>query len=140
MDRKKTTEDLSQLLESQYLGRRGKYWAKEVSIDYGTTKVKRIDYMQFSPADQVSVSGIEKGVFICYEVKSCKEDVYSGNGLNFLGEKNYLVTTMDCYKKMLPDFNNGKLNQYIKDKFPESSIYYGVMVAIPYTAELSNEF
>lgn len=59
--------------------------------------------MEFSPANQCSVSGIEKGIFTCYEIKSCKEDVYSGNGLNFFGEKNYIVTTMACYKDITTD-------------------------------------
>lgn len=52
----------------------GKYWASEVSIDYGTKDVRRVDFMQFEPAGVVGVSGIEKGNFICYEIKSCKAD------------------------------------------------------------------
>ncbi|MFR2212953.1 MAG: hypothetical protein ACLS61_03530 [Ruminococcus sp.] len=43
--------------------------------------------MQFSPADQMSISGIEREYLHCYEIKSCKEDVYSGNGLNFWERK-----------------------------------------------------
>ena len=91
MDRKKTTEFLGSLLASDRLSGAGKYWAKEVSIDPWAAKgtPKRVDYMQFVPDRQLSVSDIEKGIFVCYEIKSCKQDVYSGNGLNFLGEKNY---------------------------------------------------
>lgn len=99
-----------------------------------------LDYMQFSPADQCSISGIEKGTFTCYEVKSCKEDVYSGNGLNFLGEKNYIVTTMECYKDILPDISSGKFAEHMRERFPESSRYFGVMVAIPDWAETTDEF
>jgi hypothetical protein len=140
--RKKTTEFLGQLLEQQYFRGMGKYWAKEVSIDPWAAKgkPKRIDYMQFIPENQCSVSAIEKGIFVCYEIKSCKEDVYSGNGLNFLGEKNYIVTTMDCYKDIIPDLNGGKFASHLHEKFPESSNYYGIMVAVPYMRKAVDEF
>ena len=110
MNRRETTKMLCELLERQYFSGMGKYWAKEVSIDPWAAKgkPKRVDYMQFIPANQCSVSAIEKGIFVCYEIKSCKEDFYSGNGLNFLGEKNYIVTTMQCYKELLEDMRNGK--------------------------------
>lgn len=142
MDRKKTTEFLGNLLVSDRFGGMGKYWAKEVSIDpfAAKGKPKRVDYMQFVPAGQCSVSDIEKGIFICYEIKSCKEDVYSGNGLNFLGEKNYIVTTMECYKELIQDLNSGKFYKYLLEKFPESSARIGIMVAIPFMAELVDEF
>jgi hypothetical protein len=117
----------------------GKHWASEVSIDPWGREAKRVDYMQFSPANQCSISGIEKGIFTCYEVKSCKEDVYSGNGLNFLGEKNYIVTTMECYNDILPDLRSGKFARHMHEQFPESSHYFGVMVAVPYLAELTDE-
>ena len=99
-DRKEITKFLGNLLENQYFSGIGKYWAKEVSVDFGSTeKAKRVDYMQFVPENQCSVSALEKGSFFCYEIKSCKADIYSGNGLNFLGEKNYIVTTAQCYKE-----------------------------------------
>lgn len=94
MNRKEITNFLEKLTVSSRLSGRGKYWAREVSIDHGTVYVKRVDFMQFVPAGAIHISDIEKGIFVCYEIKSCREDVYSGNGLNFLGEKNYLVTTM----------------------------------------------
>lgn len=139
MTRAETTKFLGQLLIDTHFRGAGKHWASEVSIDPWGTEAKRIDYMQFSPANQCSVSGIEKGIFTCYEIKSCKEDVYSGNGLNFLAEKNYIVTTMECYKDILPDFRNGKFARHM-EQFPESSSYFGVMVAIPRLAELADEF
>ena len=74
MNRKETTKFLSTLLEQRKLSGLGKYWAKEVSLDYGSVDVKRIDYLQFKPPNQCSVSAIEKGIFIVYEVKSCKAD------------------------------------------------------------------
>ena len=88
MDRETTTQFLNKVLERDRLSGIGKYWAKEVSIDPWAAKgkPKRIDYMQFVPENQCSIAAIEKGIFICYEVKSCVQDVYSGNGLNFLGE------------------------------------------------------
>lgn len=129
MTRSETTKFLGQLLISTRFVGAGKHWASEVSIDPMGREAKRVDYMQFSPADQCSISGIEKGTFTCYEVKSCKEDVYSGNGLNFLGEKNYIVTTMECYKDILPDISSGKFAEHMRERFPESSRYFGVMVA-----------
>lgn len=48
------------------------YWAKEVTLNYGTGHAVRVDYMKFEPANN-TVSGIEKGDFYCYEVKSSIE-------------------------------------------------------------------
>lgn len=141
MNRKETTAFLSNLLERDRLsGAMGKYWAKEVTIDYGTSNVKRVDYMQFEPGGVMAISAIEKGIFTCYEVKSCKEDVFSGNGLNFLGEKNYIVTTMDCYKSILQEYRDGTLEKHIIDCNPNSSMYYGIMVAIPLWSDVHDEF
>lgn len=123
MNRKETTEFLGRLLKKERFGGMGKYWASEVSIDPWSTKGKgkRVDYMQFIPDNQCAVSALEKGIFVCYEVKSCKEDVYSGNGLNFLGEKNYIVTTMQCYKDILPDMRSGKFwNHFPRNPQPIS--------------------
>lgn len=106
MNRKETTEFLGKLLKREKLSGIGKYWASEVSIDYGTLDVKRVDFMQFEPSGVVGVSGIEKGIFICYEIKSCKADFESGFGRNFIGEKNYFVMPMDTYKKVIQDIPN----------------------------------
>lgn len=73
------------------------YWAKEVTFDYSTSHAVRVDYMKFKPVNN-SVSGIEKGDFYCYEVKSSVEDFHSGHGLNFLGDYNYLVMPSNVYK------------------------------------------
>lgn len=140
MTRTETTEFLGELLVATRLGGAGSHWASEVSIDPWTSNAKRVDYMQFCPASQCSVSGIEKGIFTCYEIKSCKEDVYSGNGLNFLGEKNYIVTTMECYKDILPDFRSGRFANFMAEKHPDSSAYFGVIVAIPSLREATEEF
>ena len=140
MNRKDTTKFLSDLLVSNRLTGRGKYYASEVSLDYGTTNVRRIDYIQFEPAGVINISDIEKGIFTCYEVKSCKEDVYSGNGLNFIGEKNYIVTTMECYKAIQPDIRSGKLYNHIKECCPEASTTFGVMVPVPWSFKPEDEY
>lgn len=103
MNRKETTQFLGELLRKERFCGIGKYWASEVSIDYGTAEVKRVDFMQFKPENQVNISGIEKGIFICYEVKSCKADFESGFGKNFIGEKNYFVMPMNLYKEIISD-------------------------------------
>lgn len=118
MNRKETTKFLSDLLIKERLSGRGKYYAREVSIDYGTTNVKRVDFMQFEPAGVVHQSDIEKGIFTCYEVKSCKEDVYSGRigslntQINFLEselqKKDYIFTKSEEYAlvgKPLSDYD-----------------------------------
>lgn len=140
MNRKETTEFLKKLLVSSRLSTGRKYWASEVSIDYGTKDVRRIDFLQFEPAGVIHQSDIEKGIFTCYEVKSCREDVYSGHGLNFIGEKNYIVTTMGCYKTIQPDIISGKLREHILDCSPKSSTHFGVLVPVPWTRETEDEY
>ena len=132
MTRKETTKFLTDLLIADRLSDR-KYYAKEVTIDANTTKAKRVDVMQFVPAGVFHVSDIEKGRFICYEIKSCIQDIYSGNGLNFLGDENYIVTTAETYKKLLDsgDIGSGKLLNYIKENYPESSTKFGFIIAVP---------
>ena len=130
MNRKETTKLLTDILISDALSDR-KYYAQEVTLDYGTSKQKRVDVMQFTPKGVLHTSDIEKGTFTCYEIKSCIEDVYSGNGLNFFGEKNYIVTTVETYQRLLGDLSTGKMTDYIEKTFPESSSNYGVMIAIP---------
>lgn len=124
MNRKDITRFLGELLKKERFGGLGKYWASEVSIDYGTTDVKRIDFMQFEPANVVGVSGIEKGIFICYEIKSCKEDFRSGFGKNFIAEKNYYVMPMSTYKEVIQDIPHN----------------VGVLVPIPVYADKHAEF
>lgn len=107
MDRAETTKFLSDLLICEKLTGIGKYWAREVTLDYGLGKgkQKRVDFMQFVPENQYSIGGIEKGIFICYEIKSCKADVFSGHGMNFIGEKNYIVMTMQTYKDIMHELD-----------------------------------
>ena len=124
MDRKETTKFLGELLKRERLCGVGKYWANEVSIDYGSTDVKRIDFLQFEPVNQMSISGIEKGIFTCYEIKSCKADFKSGFGQNFIGEKNYLVMPMATYKEVISEIPHN----------------VGVLVPIPTHVDKYDEF
>ena len=75
------------------------YWAKEVTFDYATGNAVRVDYMKFKPVNN-TVSGIEKGDFYCYEIKSCVEDFKSKNGHNFLGDYNYYVMLQDVFESV----------------------------------------
>jgi len=131
MDRKQTTKFLTNTLIDTRLSDR-KYYAKEVTLDYGTSHPKRIDVMEFKPQGVTYASDIEKGIFVCYEIKSCYADVYSGNGLNFYGEKNYIVTTMETYKKLQEDMRSGKLSSHICNFMGVNTCpHYGIMVAVP---------
>lgn len=124
MNRKETTEFLGNLLiQDKFLGI-GKYWAREVSIDFGTTDVKRIDFLQFKPPSAVCIGELEKGIFISYEVKSCKSDFNSGFGKNFIGEKNYFVMPMSLYKEVIQEIPHN----------------VGVIVPIPKLGDKMEEF
>lgn len=75
------------------------YWAREVTFDYATQNAVRVDFMQFKPVNN-TVSGIEKGDFYCYEVKSSVEDFHSKNGHNFIGDFNYYVMPEEVFEKV----------------------------------------
>lgn len=75
------------------------YIAKEVSFDHATGHAVRVDYMRFKPLNN-SVSGIEKGDFYCYEIKSSVEDFHSKNGHNFIGDYNYYVMPAEVFGKV----------------------------------------
>lgn len=108
------TESLSNLLE-RYIDPHNDpriYWAKEVTFDYATGNTIRVDYMQFKPVNN-SVSGIEKGDFYCYEVKSSIEDFNSSHGHNMIGDFNYYVMPEAVFEA-------------VKDKIP-----YNVGVFVP---------
>lgn len=99
MNRKETTKMLSALVE-KYINPKNDpriYWAKEVTFDYATSHAIRVDYMRFKPVNN-TVSGIEKGDFYCYEVKSSVEDFHSKNGHNFIGDYNYYVMPEEVFE------------------------------------------
>ena len=100
-DRKGTTKRLSKLLEKHIDPHNDPriYWAKEVSFDYATEYAVRVDYMRYKPINN-SVSGIEKGDFYCYEVKSSVEDFHSKNGHNMIGDLNYYVMPKEVFEEV----------------------------------------
>ena len=113
-ERKEITKTLSKMLENMIDPNHDPriYWAKEVTFDYATNHKIRVDYMTFHPLNN-STSGIEKGDFICYEVKSSVEDFYSPNGHNFIGDFNYYVMPKEVF-------------DIVKDEIP-----YGIGVYCP---------
>lgn len=130
MKRKEKTELLRDLLRAKLNSKRGVHSAAEVTLDYGTKNVKRVDFVSFEPRDQVSIAGLEAGTFTFYEIKSCREDFKSGFGLNFEGDRNYIVIDMPTYKDLL---SHGDLD--------DSKMFnIGVMVAIPKGMNVLDEF
>lgn len=99
--RRELTKELSGMLE-RYIDPNNDnrvYWSKEVTFDYASDHRCRVDYVRFRPLNN-TVSGIEKGDFYCYEVKSCLEDFKSPNGHNFLGDYNYYVMPRELYAEV----------------------------------------
>lgn len=100
MNRKEITQNLSRLTV-EYIAPHGDprlYWASEVTFDYGTAHQIRVDFMKFKPKNN-TVSGIEKGDFYCFEIKSCIEDFNSKHGHNFIGDYNYYVMPEEVYER-----------------------------------------
>lgn len=98
--RKEITRKLSEALEDHINARDPRiYWSKEVTFDYSSMAPVRVDYMRFKPINN-TVSGIEKGDFYCYEIKSSVEDFHSKNGHNHLGDYNYYVMPATVYGKV----------------------------------------
>lgn len=99
MTRSDITADLSQRLERYIDPHKDPrvYWSKEITFDYATDRPIRVDYMRFKPINN-TVSGIEKGDFFCYEVKSSVEDFRSKHGHNFIGDFNYYVMPDEVFE------------------------------------------
>lgn len=70
MNRAETAKFLSKL-QVQRFGNRT-YWAKEVSIDYGTNRVKRVDFMQFAPAGLVTRVILKRAYLFAMKSKAVK--------------------------------------------------------------------
>ena len=101
MTRPEITKRLSELTEKLINPNNDSrtYWAKEISFDYATSNRIRVDYMRFEPLNN-TISGIEKGNFYCYEIKSSVEDFRSKNGHNLIGDYNYYVMPSEVYHKV----------------------------------------
>ncbi|MEG0374664.1 MAG: hypothetical protein RR672_03450 [Raoultibacter sp.] len=83
------TAGLSELLRRR-LRNEGRRFAAEVRFE---NPACRVDFVAFKAGEcgWRNIGGIEHGTTSFYEVKSCKEDYHSGNGLNFYGDENWLV-------------------------------------------------
>lgn len=93
----------------------GVYTSKEVTFDYSTNYSIRVDYMKFIPKNN-SISGIEKGDFYCYEIKSCEDDFNSEHEHNFIGDYNYYVMPSSLYNKISSKIL-GYVGVYIEDEY-----------------------
>lgn len=98
------------------------YWAREVTFDYITNHPVRVDFMKFKPVNN-TVSGIEKGDFYCYEVKSSLEDFRSKNGHNFLGDFNYYIMPEEVYEKVKNEIP-GYVGVYVPDGMNYRGMWY----------------
>lgn len=107
-DRKSITKTLSDLTVSLLNPNNDSrsYWAREVTFDYATNHKVRVDFMRFVPLNN-SISGIEKGDFYCYEVKSSVEDFHSKNGHNMIGDFNYYVMPLEVYEDISEEIPYG---------------------------------
>ncbi|MGP1613020.1 MAG: hypothetical protein ACTTG8_07990 [Catonella sp.] len=101
MSRPEITKWLSELTEKLINPNKDNriYWAREVTFDYAQSNRIRVDYMRFEPLNN-TISGIEKGDFYCYEIKSSVEDFHSKNGHNLIGDYNYYVMPSEVYRKI----------------------------------------
>ena len=105
MSRKEVTSLLSSELVRLVLTRKNaySYWAHEVEVYDGRKgAMGRVDFMQFDPAGYHTATfpgAVERGVFTCYEVKSCIADIKSGHGLNWFGDENFMVIPVELYPK-----------------------------------------
>lgn len=95
------------------------YISREVTFDYSTGNSVRVDFMEFKPVNN-TVSGIEKGDFYCYEVKSSVEDFHSKNGHNFIGDYNYYVMPEEVYEAIQKE-----IPYYVGVYVPEKKNYRG---------------
>lgn len=94
-------------------------WAREVTFDYTTNHAVRVDFMRFKQLNNTA-SGIEKGDFYCYEVKSSVEDFHQKNGHNFIGDFNYYVMPEEVFEKVKKE-----IPHYVGVYVPDSKHYIG---------------
>ena len=129
MGRAEVTAGLSELLKRDKLSR---YWASEVTINWGRENECRVDFMDYSPRNQ-TIGGVEHGRFTCYEIKSCPDDFKSKNGHNFLGDDNYYVMTMATWKALMD------ANQAAGKVINQLPRFVGLYVAVPKSVGKSNK-
>ena len=88
--RKVMTEELSKNIYTT-TSKAGVFGCFEVTIGFGGSE--RVDYMTYDT----------NGIIKCYEVKSSKEDFYSGAKWSFCGHYNYFVMTKELYDQVKHD-------------------------------------
>lgn len=126
MTRSEITSLLNQTLVTSRLERRNaySYWAHEVEVhDYAKGGTVWVDFLQFEPDwyhTATHAGCVERGTFTAYEVKSCLSDVKSGHGMNFVGDLNYVVTTIETYEAILRAWNDG--DKKVMDAFYDKSL------------------
>lgn len=100
MDRSKITAGISALIE-QHLDKQTCVWGSEVSIE--SLGRCRPDYLAVSASygKFATISAIERAEVTVYEVKSCLADFKSGNGLNEVGDTNWLVLPYEVLRKIV---------------------------------------
>lgn len=106
MGRSEITAGLSELLE-RHLSGLTCVWGSEVSIE--TLGRCRPDYLSVSASfgKFAALSGIERAEVTAYEVKSCMADLKSGNGLNAVGDRNYIVAPYELMMMVTERHCNG---------------------------------
>lgn len=142
------TDDIQKLKKEKLIAllekgasRLGVYASSAVAIGGEPGVFGVVDYMTFSPSGTEDISGIEKGVFTCYMVRTSYKELYSDESLNFVGERNYLVTTADVYARIVDDeqadkekgvmnAEGGKLQKHIQSLNPEAKCHIGADVGI----------
>lgn len=102
MNRREITSRLGEMVKRR-LSRSCALWAPEVVVPAGREGVRFgcVDFAGFSPYwDMPDASSLERGILECYEIKSCLDDFKSGNGLNFVGDVNWLVCPQDLCDRL----------------------------------------
>ena len=125
MSRKEITSLLSNELVRCKLERRNaySYWAHEVEMhDYAKHTTVWVDFVQFEPDwyhTATHAGCVERGTFTFYEIKSCLDDLKSGNGMNLFGDRNYVVMPVEVYTKLTQARADG--NKKVLDAFKNCS-------------------
>lgn len=100
MTRADITAGLSTLVEA-HLSKQGRPWAKEVTIhNLGDVRPDYVSVMA-DYGGLADICHIERASVAIYEVKSCMADVKSGNGLNAIGDINWLVLPYELHRELV---------------------------------------
>ena len=132
MARIDVTNSLSDLVRKK-LANNCNFWAEEVELDFGKS---RVDFIGFQPLNILQLgmcsATIDKGIFSFYEVKSCMADFNSGHGKTFKGDENYLVCERELAEEL---FRKGILPNGVKVIVPNKP-----RTALVVAFDLSNDY